>query len=176
MARTAGEMERERRWHTQCTTHTQPYNATHTPLTPARASHSPPKPARPPRQASFKDLEAVEKSLKSDASSKVKHAFEASASRETMDAAVDVVTSMSTKLRSLEARMSGKVDAGDFEEVKMDALFVREKARAMAEVERKLKEVEDRSGRNEGKVRRLEGEGKEHGERIDVLYRQVERR
>ena len=121
-------------------------------------------------------MEAVEKSLKSDASSKVKHAFEASASRETMDAAVDVVTSMSTKLRSLEARMSGKVDAGDFEEVKMDALFVREKARAMAEVERKLKEVEDRSGRNEGKVRRLEGEGKEHGERIDVLYRQVERR
>lgn len=58
----------------------------------------------------------------------------------------------------------------------MDALYVREKARSMAEVERKLSEVATRSSQNEGAVKTLEGAAKDHADRLDVLHHQVERR
>ena len=82
-------------------------------------------------KVSIKDLEKMQEAVQLSINTSHNKLKEECASRETMEKAVDVVSSMSSKLRSVEETVANKVDMTDFEAISLDATVVREKAREL---------------------------------------------
>lgn len=142
-------------------------------------------------KVSKSDLTSVQSSIALSIQSSHDDLVETLASRNTMDKAVDVVSSMSQKVQTLEKVLNDKVDVQDFESVRLDAHVVREKARELnglltrldhlekghLEQGGRLRCVEDVAVKNENRTI-LIGEGmktKAGGEGFERLKSEVER-
>ncbi|GMH91211.1 hypothetical protein TrVE_jg2558 [Triparma verrucosa] len=127
-------------------------------------------------KVSFKDLEKVESSLLDSIKVAVTQSASTCASKQTMEKAVDVVTSMSDKLRAVEGHLSNKVDLADFEAIRLDAQVVREKARGLNVVESRLKEIEMWCRETTPRLEGVEEGCVGNANRLAIVSHQVEER
>lgn len=127
-------------------------------------------------KVSFKDLEKVKKNLQDSIKVAVTQSASTCASKQTMEKAVDVVTSMSDKLRAVEGHLSNKVDLTDFEAIRLDAQVVREKARGLNQVENRISNIENWRSLITPRVEGVEEGCVGNANRIAIVGHQVEDR